>query len=490
MKRLDFSPGEDIPSRRRRGQPKTLAEALMLLALERARADEAEAAAKQAQTSEGILRNQLATVRDELSEERKKNATLRDELEDAHEQLATVREELSEERNRNATLRDELEDERRKNAETELLCRKEESRADKMESRYNNLSDDLERAEAYSTELEEEIERMRGHTEDVRFDLEVKIDRLRRESEEHRQSKECVVKEHEGLNRKYEDLRGQFDESERALKTRDSELTTQRQSFTASERAHREIHATADSVVRSLVEERNRRITAERHVEQLRQELQRLIMTPQSLLGEAQRLTLLDRHYNLLSTELQEVKHHRDFAVEEQQRLAARLLQLMSPGRYLEHAAAAGYDITTDPMIKRMQESVLVEGQLAQWQRATGKRKRARAFDMNQSLVEQAYAAAIKERWKHIDHPRQSFRGTPYWLATGILLDEESERHLLKLTEDRIATNQRKIGLGSAVGIAPRGQAVSGLSTYQPSKKTPGRRGKSPGPLPQRSSKR
>ena len=33
VKRLDFSPGEDIPSRRRRGQPKTLAEALMLLAM-------------------------------------------------------------------------------------------------------------------------------------------------------------------------------------------------------------------------------------------------------------------------------------------------------------------------------------------------------------------------------------------------------------------------------------------------------------------------
>ena len=490
MKRLDFSPGEDIPSRRRRGQPKTLAEALMLLALEGTRADEAEAAAKQAQTSEGILRNQLATVRDELAEERTKSASLRAELEDFRVQLATVRDELSEERKKNATLRDELEDERRKHAETELQCRNEESRADKMESRYNSLSDDLERAEAYSTELEEEIERMRGHTEDVRFDLEVKIDRLRRESEEHRKSKERVVKEHEGLNRKYEDLRGQFDERERALKTRDGELMKQRQSFTASERAHQEIHATADSVVRSLVEERNRRITAERHVEQLRQELQRLIMNPPSLLGEAQRLTLLDLHYNLLSTELQEVKHHRDFAVEEQQRMAARLLQLMSPGRYLEHAAAAGYDITTDPLIKRMQESVLVAGQLAQWQRATGKRKRARAFDMNQSLVEQAYAASIKERWKHIDHPRQSFRGTPYWLVTGILLDEASERHLLKVTEDRIATNQQKIGLGSPVGIAPRGRTESGVSTYQPQKETQGRRRKSPRPLPQGSSKR
>ena len=447
MKRLDFSPGEDIPSRRRRGQPKTLAEALMLLALERTRADEFEVAAKQAQTSEGILRNQLATVRDELSEERTKNATLRDELDDVREQLATLRDELSEERTKNAMLRAELEDERRRHAETELQCRKEENRADEMESRYNSLLDDLERAEEYSTDLEEEVERVRGKIEDVRFDLGRELDHLRLESEEHRKSKERVVKEHEGLNRKYEELRSRFGESERALKIRDGELTKQRQSFTASERAHREVHATADSTMRSLVEERNRRITAERHVEQLRQELRRLIKTPPSLLGEAQRLALLDRHYNLLSTELQEVKLHRDFAVEEQQRLAARLLQLMSPGRYLEHAAAAGYDITTDPLIMRMQESLIVEDRLAQWQRATGQPQRARPLDPKQSLVEQAYAAAIKERWKHVDRPLLSFGGTPYWLATGILLDDKSERHLLKLTEDKIASKQKKIGV-------------------------------------------
>lgn len=59
-----------------------------------------------------------------------------------------------------------------------------------------------------------------------------------------------------------------------------------------------------------------------------------------------------------------------------------------------------------------------------------------------------ASAAAIKERWKHIDHPHKSFRKTPYWLATGILLDEESERHLLKVTEDRVAVMQQKIGTG------------------------------------------
>ena len=448
IKRLDFSPGDEIPARRKNGQPKTLAEALTLLEGERARAVELEDAAKRAQTQEGVLRNELTALRDELAEERKKHA------------------------------------------ETNLQRRTAERKVAALEEQYESLSDELRTGEERASKFEKEVAREQREAEEVRYDLEQKIKQLRRELDEQKPSKERVSAEKEELNRRFEELRTRFDESERALKQRDSELTTQRQSFTASEQAHREIHTTADSVVRSLIEERNRRITAERHVEQLRQELRRLIMTPPSLLGEAQRLTLLDLHYNLLSTELQEVKHHRDFAVEEQQRLAARLLQLMSPGRYLEHAAAAGYDITTDPMIKRMQESVLVEGQLAQWQRATGKRKRARAFDMNQSLVEQAYASAIKERWRHIDHPRQSFRGTPYWLVTGILLDDASERHLLKLTEDRIATNQRKIGLGSAVGIAPQGRTESGVSTYQPSMKTPGRRGKSPKQSPKRSPKR
>ena len=426
--------------------PKTLAEALTLLAAERERAAELEATAKRAQTAEGMLRNQLATLRDELSAERSNHSTLRDELTDERAKVATLRDELSEARTNLTTLRDELEEERRKLVETERQCRKEENRADRMEMRYHSLDADRERAEAYSTELEEEIERLRGKTEDVRFDLELKLDGLRRESEEHRQAKERVVKEHDGLIRRFDELRGRLDESERTLKLRNEDLTQQRRNFVASERAHREIHEAADSVVRSLIEERNRRLTAERHVEQLQQKLWQTLTTPPSLLGEAQRLTMLQSHNSILATELQAVRHHRDVAIEEQRRLAARLLHLMSPGRYLEHAAAAGYDISTDPLIQLMQQSVLVESQLAQWQRATGKRQRARAFDAEQTLVEQAYAAAIKERWKHIDHPHQSFRRTPYWLATGILLDAESEQHLLKVHTERIATMQQKIG--------------------------------------------
>ena len=408
-KRLDFSPGDEIPARQKHGQPKTLSEALILLDAERTRAAELEEVTKRAQTQEGILRKQLAALRDVLTEERK--------------QLAA--------------LHDELAEEQRKHAETDLQLRKAENKVDANEERVESLLDELRIAEERTSELEDEVEDERRRTEDARYDLTQELKQLRRELDEQRPSKECVSAEQEELNRQFEELRLRFEENAQSLIRRDGELTKQRQDFAASERAHREIHATADSIVRSLTEEKNRRIAAERHVEELRQELRRVIGTSPSLLGEAQRLALLDLHNSQLASELQDVRRHRDFAIEEQQRLAARLLHLMSPGRYLEHATAAGYDITTDPLIKLMQISVVTEAQLAQWQTANGTRQRARRWDNNQTLVEQAYAAAIAKRWDHINQPLKSFKRTPYWVITGILLDSASERHLLKVHGSR-----------------------------------------------------
>ncbi|MBL8632114.1 MAG: hypothetical protein JNM40_02750 [Myxococcales bacterium] len=89
-----------------------------------------------------------------------------------------------------------------------------------------------------------------------------------------------------------------------------------------------------------------------------------------------------------------------------------------------------------------MQHSILVESRREQWQEATGKVRRARAWDSSQTLVEQAYAAAIAKRWNHINKPDKAFKPKPYWLATGILLDSESERYLLDVTDKRIAWMQ------------------------------------------------
>jgi hypothetical protein len=91
-KRLDFSPGDEIPARRKNGQPKTLAEALVLLEAERARAAELEDAAKRAQTQEGVLRNELRALRDELAEERKKHAETNLQRRTAENKVAALEE--------------------------------------------------------------------------------------------------------------------------------------------------------------------------------------------------------------------------------------------------------------------------------------------------------------------------------------------------------------------------------------------------------------
>ena len=416
-KRLDFSPGDEIPARQKHGQPKTLAEALVLLDAERTRAVELEDAAKRAQTHEGILQNQLATLRDELAEER----------------------------NQLAALHDELAEERRKHAEADLQWRKAENKVDANEERVESFLDELRIAEARTSKLEEELEDERRRTEDVRYDLTQEIKQWRREADELKQSHEQVVTEHEGLTRRFEEIRVRLDESERSLTLRDGELKSQRQNFDASTRAHHEIHHAAESMTRSLDVEKERRIAAERRVEQLAWALDRLSRTGHSVLNEAEQLALLDLRDRCLSAELQETRFHRDVAVAERERVVARILQLMSPGQYLEHAAAAGYDLLTDPLIKLKRHEVFVENQLAHWQAVHGKQRRARRFDSEQTLDEQAYAAAMSLRWKHIDHPHIRRKQPPKWVAIGFLLDTESEQYLLKLTESRITAMQTKM---------------------------------------------
>src|SRR5262245_37322284 len=101
---------------------------------------------------------------------------------------------------------------------------------------------------------------------------------------------------------------------------------------------------------------------------------------------------------NLLAAELKDVRIHRDEAIAEREQLTARILKLMSPGQYLEHAAAAGYDVTKDPLIRLKREEILVEHRLPALQEARNKRHSARRLDPEQTLDEQAYAAALSFR--------------------------------------------------------------------------------------------
>lgn len=186
-------------------------------------------------------------------------------------------------------------------------------------------------------------------------------------------------------------------------------------------------------------------MAAEQRIVQLKSDLERMAAASQFPSLPDREAALLKLRDDLLAAELQDVRRHRDEAIAEREFLATRILKLMAPGQYLEHAAAAGYDLTQDPLIRLKREEVLVESRLAAWQEANQKRRRARRLDPEQTLDEQAYAAALSFCWKQKNHPHRCRKQQPKWVAIGFLLDMENERYLLPLTEERIAEMKRKM---------------------------------------------
>jgi len=251
------------------------------------------------------------------------------------------------------------------------------------------------------------------------------------------------------LERDRDELRGRLDTAQRTLAQREEALGVQKRTLAASERAHHEVHLVAESESRSLAAEKQRRVAAEQRIEQLTRDLETLARESQVSSPTSEVLALLfGKQEEMLTAELHDVRIHRDEAIAERELLSARILKLMAPGQYLEHAAAAGYDLTKDPLIRLKREEVVVESRLAAWQDAHKKRRRARRLDPEQTLDEQAYAAALSFRWKQINHPHLRRKQQPTWIAVGFLLDAESERYLLTLTQDRIDEMKKRLALG------------------------------------------
>ena len=229
------------------------------------------------------------------------------------------------------------------------------------------------------------------------------------------------------------------EKAERTLAQRDQDLKQERRNFAAVERAHRETHLVAESDSRSLRAEKARRMAAEQRVEQLTRELDAVAHQSQAANHYDRAALIRGRRDDLLAAELREVRVHRDEAIAERERLSARILKLMAPGQYLEHAAAAGYDLSTDPLIHLKREDVVVEDRLGQWQEALNKTERARRLDPEQTLDEQACAAAMAHRWQYVNHPHNWQKDRPpKWRIVGFLLDKDTEHYLLKIARRRI----------------------------------------------------
>jgi hypothetical protein len=166
-----------------------------------------------------------------------------------------------------------------------------------------------------------------------------------------------------------------------------------------------------------------------------------------------------------LLAENREVRGQRDVIDAEREMLAGRLLKWMAPGQYLEHAAAAGYDITQDPLIRIKREQLLIDNDYNRFQKEHGFFEKSRKLDPNQTVVEQAYAAAFSARWGLRHQPHRTSEDVR-WLAVGFLLDERSEAYPLRLAQRGIDWGQAADAgsvLRSMLGAAVINRASAGF---------------------------
>lgn len=392
-KRPDLSPrnwGQPEPPSR--AQPKTFAEALHALAEARRYAAELEATAKQRERVAEERHQRISALRDAATASNLRLRTERDELKD---KLGAAQRQLSEHV-----------------ATSHQLTALQQTYSDLVVKQAEEASVRAVREEALSS----------------KYDL--------------------LSQQNAGLLQARDDLHHRVMTAERTLAERDSELKGKQQHLAATERAHQEVYSVAESNSRSLQLEKERRAAAELRIEQLTYEVDRLERESQGRDYPGEQANLFCRRDDILTAELHEVRLHRDEAIAERERLSARILKLMAPGQYLEHAAVAGYDLTKDPLIRIKREEVLIEHRLAEWQESNKMRRRARRLDPEQTLDEQAYAAALSFRWKHINHPHLRMKQKPRWMAVGFLLDGDSESYLLTLSQERIEDMRKKLAAG------------------------------------------
>ena len=250
----------------------------------------------------------------------------------------------------------------------------------------------------------------------------------------------------EELTRDRDALRSRAEDAERGLAQRDEDLRQQGRSVAAAERANQEVQVVAELESRRLRAEKELRIAAEKQVQQLLIDLEALASEKRLEMTDDGMAVLFGKRADILAAELAAVRTHRDEIDAERELLAARILRLMAPGQYLAHATAAGYDVTKDPLIRLKREEIRVENRYRGWQEAHKKPRRARRYDPEQTLDEQAYAGALAARWRLIDRPHLRQKQQPKWVAIGILLDSENEQYVLARTQDRIDSMQRKMG--------------------------------------------
>lgn len=209
------------------------------------------------------------------------------------------------------------------------------------------------------------------------------------------------------------------------------------------ERVSQEANEMVGSAERTLELERERRQSVEAMNEEMRETMRRIELA--ALGSDGTPAWTAAQQEQALLRELKSLRQQRDGVSNERDLLSRRLLRLMEPGQYLAHATTANYDAVTDPLIALKRRELRVENDWAAIQEARNMRRRARKLDPEQTVDEQAYASALASRWRLIDRPHSRLPTPPKWRIIGFLLDEESEKYLLAIGEERIDTITQKL---------------------------------------------
>ena len=154
----------------------------------------------------------------------------------------------------------------------------------------------------------------------------------------------------------------------------------------------------------------------------------------------------------IVTTELAQLRRHRDLILAERERLSARLLSLLTPGQSSAHASKAGYQAATDPLIPLKRDELILLDAYAVWQSQHMRHVTARTMDPNKPLDEQALDAAIAARWALLHHPPlevRNLRQPPRWVVVGCLLNEPCERYLIGQAQRRMAEINQRMGTGN-----------------------------------------
>lgn len=394
-----------LTKRPKKAKSKSYAAALAALAESRSYAAKLEAAARDQSVDWHKLQTEISALRDELAEvireKEAANDAMRDDLAKTKARLARV------EQQKNNKIKQSY----HRLRQTERLI----TRLKRAEREVAVKRSSLERAQA-------DLDALRRSQEQQNAVQSSKLAEARAQAADLARARDDLAKQVQSLTDSADQLQSHAESIEQTLKQRDEELDEQRKLAETVKRAQEEADDRAESLKRSMEAEQARRRAAEQIVQQLQDGREHQVPSRATMSGPV------------------------SSSGEDRERLSARIRQQLDLGQYLEHAVAAGYDVTADPLFLLMRRHVVVADPYRDWQNLHVDRVTSRRRDPQQAIDEQAYAAVSTARWKLVDLPHVRRGKKPTWRRTGIQLDDVSEKYLWTIINEQIDEMTSRMG--------------------------------------------